>query len=435
MAQVELRHPQGTYQVSCVHLITKCDLFKNNPGLTLSPYQVQSEVSLADFQDFISALEAKSIRINDTNLPGLRQLSEEFGFQVFLMKISNRQRFPGLSEGQRMKYQSQISSLEKQVGQHEHQLAALQSMLLVAVQHFETDLERLGSELEAVRDMKNSETATPDRSRRRKSPPAAVSPIVAAIVSPSVAAAVSPSVAAAVSPSVAATISRSVAATVSRSVAAAVSPSVTAAVSPSVAAIVSPSVAAAVPPIASVKSQPPAVPSVPSQLARLDSLILSEYPPLFEEFHMKRWTVLWRGSRDGFTAEEFHRRCDGHANTLTLIFGTDGNVFGGFTPVEWKSSFEYQGDDSLQSFLFTLRNPHGVPARKFALKEEQRSGQSIAIVVVVQDLAATLIFLLRITATQTVTVTLTLALAMGVTRRTRMTANLSTSSRARRSSQ
>jgi hypothetical protein len=29
-----------------------------------------------------------------------------------------------------------------------------------------------------------------------------------------------------------------------------------------------------------------------------------------------------------------------------------------------------KGDDSLRSFLFTLRNPHGVPARKFALKEE-----------------------------------------------------------------
>jgi hypothetical protein len=87
---------------------------------------------------------------------------------------------------------------------------------------------------------------------------------------------------------------------------------------------------------------------------------------------MKRWTVLWRGSRDGFTAKEFHRRCDGHANTLTLILDTDGNVFGGFTPVKWQTRGGSKGDDSLRSFLFTLKNPHGVPPRKFALKADKK---------------------------------------------------------------
>jgi hypothetical protein len=99
---------------------------------------------------------------------------------------------------------------------------------------------------------------------------------------------------------------------------------------------------------------------------------------LFEqEFSGKDAQLLWRGSRDGFTAGEFHRRCDGHANTLTLISDTDGNVFGGFTPVKWESRVyklgrgnPYKGDDSLRSFLFTLRNPRGVPPRKFALTAE-----------------------------------------------------------------
>jgi hypothetical protein len=105
----------------------------------------------------------------------------------------------------------------------------------------------------------------------------------------------------------------------------------------------------------------------------LDSLIVSEFPPLFEEFRMKRFNLLWRGSRDGFTAKKFHRRCDGRANTLTLILDTDGNIFGGFTPVEWESprSWNYKRDTSLQSFFFTLRNPHGVLPRKFALKDEE----------------------------------------------------------------
>jgi hypothetical protein len=67
---------------------------------------------------------------------------------------------------------------------------------------------------------------------------------------------------------------------------------------------------------------------------KVDSLIIAEFPLLFEEFGRKCFKLLWRGSRDGFTAKEFHLRCDGRANTLTLIADTDGNVFGGFTPVK-----------------------------------------------------------------------------------------------------
>jgi hypothetical protein len=107
----------------------------------------------------------------------------------------------------------------------------------------------------------------------------------------------------------------------------------------------------------------------------VDSLIIAEFPLLFEEFRRKRFKLRWRGNRDGFGAKEFHRRRDGRANTLTLISDTDGNVFGGFTPAEWESrtnSPYNKGDDSLRSFLFTLRNPHGVPPRKFALREEKK---------------------------------------------------------------
>jgi hypothetical protein len=67
-------------------------------------------------------------------------------------------------------------------------------------------------------------------------------------------------------------------------------------------------------------------------------------------------------------------------NTLTLIKAVGGFVFGGFTPVEWESRSTncwyqvdcYKSDDSLKSFLFTLVNPHDIPARKFALKAEKK---------------------------------------------------------------
>jgi hypothetical protein len=124
-----------------------------------------------------------------------------------------------------------------------------------------------------------------------------------------------------------------------------------------------------------------------------DSQIISDFPEIFAEFQKKRFSLLWQGSRDGFNGNEFHHRCDDHANTLTVILDTKGNIFGGFTPVEWESrewnrkelnddnrpkmdegwgaeENTWKADESQKSFLFTLKNPHNIPARRFMLKTE-----------------------------------------------------------------
>jgi hypothetical protein len=120
----------------------------------------------------------------------------------------------------------------------------------------------------------------------------------------------------------------------------------------------------------------------------LDSLIVSSFPALFTEFSRKQFSLLWRGSRDGFKASNFHGRCDGHANTLTVVLDTDGNTFGGFTPVEWESrtlnsnpnfSSLLKADESLKSFLFTLKHPQNVPVRKFALKKDMGQANMVKI--------------------------------------------------------
>jgi hypothetical protein len=93
-----------------------------------------------------------------------------------------------------------------------------------------------------------------------------------------------------------------------------------------------------------------------------DSRILSDFPEIFADFRGKHFELLCPGSREGFKAQEFHRRCDGHANTLNVILDTKGNIFGGFTPVKWESR-EYDGeywkpsnglkeDNTQKSFLF-----------------------------------------------------------------------------------
>jgi hypothetical protein len=103
-----------------------------------------------------------------------------------------------------------------------------------------------------------------------------------------------------------------------------------------------------------------------------NSAIVPDFPKLFEDFKQKQFTLRWRGSRDGFGKRDFHSRCDWHGNTLTVILDTKGNLFGGFTPVEWDSGSEEKADPSLKSFIFTLKNPRNFPARRFALKAEAK---------------------------------------------------------------
>jgi hypothetical protein len=54
-----------------------------------------------------------------------------------------------------------------------------------------------------------------------------------------------------------------------------------------------------------------------------------------------------------------------------VTLDTNGNIFGGFTPVEWDCSGKHKVDPSLKSFLFTLKNPHNIPARTFALRHRK----------------------------------------------------------------
>ena len=70
--------------------------------------------------------------------------------------------------------------------------------------------------------------------------------------------------------------------------------------------------------------------------------------------------LIYRGTRDGFTAAEFHRLCDGKPNTFTIVRDPTGSIFGGFADIPWSSTRKFE--PSRASFLFTLslhgaRNP------------------------------------------------------------------------------
>jgi hypothetical protein len=66
----------------------------------------------------------------------------------------------------------------------------------------------------------------------------------------------------------------------------------------------------------------------------LEWFILPRIPRCLE-YLLKRWTLLYRGSRDGFAASNLHGKCDGQSKTLTVIETTHGFIFAGFTPLAW----------------------------------------------------------------------------------------------------
>lgn len=69
---------------------------------------------------------------------------------------------------------------------------------------------------------------------------------------------------------------------------------------------------------------------------------------------IKKFKLLFRASRDGYDAQNFHDKCNGKGNTLTLVKTTTGRRFGGFTDAQWNQSGSYISGS--YGFIFSLDN-------------------------------------------------------------------------------
>lgn len=67
-----------------------------------------------------------------------------------------------------------------------------------------------------------------------------------------------------------------------------------------------------------------------------------------------RLELIYRGSRDGFTAKAFHTICDNQGPTLSLIKSEHDKVFGGYTSRSWQSDNTFHKDE--EAFVFSLTN-------------------------------------------------------------------------------
>jgi hypothetical protein len=76
--------------------------------------------------------------------------------------------------------------------------------------------------------------------------------------------------------------------------------------------------------------------------------------------------LLYRASRDGFTATSFHEKCDGKANTITIIKNNFNYVFGGYTAAIWTSTGYWTHDPS--AFIYRLRKYGAYNSKKFHIQ-------------------------------------------------------------------
>jgi hypothetical protein len=285
MAKVTLIHSQERAEVWSRLLVRNSDLFADDPTLAASPYTVQSEVSLDAVREFISALEGQRVTIKNDNISGLSRLCDEFRFQDLATRLSH---FRESALEERM---DRLAVLVERVAVPR---SAAETVTGRALPQLEADMNQFKEEvaasvsvLEERMQQRDQEIAAlqTELLRQRHSQEALLGRV--------------------------ARLEAEV-------------PAVKTAPTP-------PPSPVSTPPAQSV---PPPRPSPPGPW---NSVIVSAFPAIFAEFRSKLFSLLWRGSRDRCYASDFHRHCDGHANTLTVMLDTKGNIFGGFTPVEWES--------------------------------------------------------------------------------------------------
>jgi len=70
----------------------------------------------------------------------------------------------------------------------------------------------------------------------------------------------------------------------------------------------------------------------------------------------QKWKLIYKATRDGFGAADFHSKCDSYQNSLVIFKSTNGNVFGGYTKQSWSGYDQWKSDQN--SFLFSFINQH-----------------------------------------------------------------------------
>jgi hypothetical protein len=84
-----------------------------------------------------------------------------------------------------------------------------------------------------------------------------------------------------------------------------------------------------------------------------------------------QWRLLYKATRDGFKATDYHRACDGYSRLVCVIREKEkGWLFGGFTSIPAASTQSRKEHVDATAFLFTLTNPHRITPTKYVTKAD-----------------------------------------------------------------
>ncbi len=93
-----------------------------------------------------------------------------------------------------------------------------------------------------------------------------------------------------------------------------------------------------------------------NQQQQIQLLRLCEFP--FDQ----NWKLIYRATRDGFKASDFHNKCDKKSNTFIIVKSASGNVFGGYTQQDWSHKDENGSSKSdPNAFIFSFINKESKP--------------------------------------------------------------------------
>jgi len=89
----------------------------------------------------------------------------------------------------------------------------------------------------------------------------------------------------------------------------------------------------------------------------------------------KKWSLIYKASKHGFEACDFHTLCADKPNTLVVIKSRNGNVFGGYTEQSWYNTLiqrswynsiplkEFNDKPDSKAFIFSLINKEKKPLK------------------------------------------------------------------------
>ncbi|RUO96515.1 hypothetical protein BC936DRAFT_141900, partial [Jimgerdemannia flammicorona] len=130
---------------------------------------------------------------------------------------------------------------------------------------------------------------------------------------------------------------------------------------------------------------PQPLPSTSSQLSSSSTTAATTTPPVTTSSAttppttrtVKKfiWTLLYRATRDGFDARDFHRHCDNLGATVSIVRvkGT-GEIVGGYNPESWQSVVGGRYKTARGSFLFTITG--GVKALRTGQSRRRSRGDA-----------------------------------------------------------